>query len=72
VDLAVAGYRRHVRLEPEELDRLASVISARSLVFDIWRLQHGSRAATDAARAAADTARLATQTAARARAALSA
>jgi Ser/Thr protein kinase RdoA (MazF antagonist) len=51
VDLAIDGYRRHVHLETAELDRLASVIAARPLIFDIWRLHHLSRAAADAAAA---------------------
>jgi aminoglycoside phosphotransferase len=51
VDLAVAGYRRHLELEPEELDRLAAVIPARGLIFDIWRLHHAHLAVGDAAAA---------------------
>lgn len=34
----VAGYRRHVELEPEELDRLAAAIRAHSLVLDAWMM----------------------------------
>ncbi len=51
VDLAVAGYRRGVQLQAEELHRLGAVIAARPLVFDIWRLHHGSRAVGDIAAA---------------------
>jgi Ser/Thr protein kinase RdoA (MazF antagonist) len=69
VDLAMAGYRRHVRLEPEELDRLAGAVGARPLVFEIWHLHHGGRAAADAAAAVAQSGRLASAIAERARAA---
>jgi Ser/Thr protein kinase RdoA (MazF antagonist) len=51
VDLAVAGYRSLIQLEAEELERLGAVIGARSLIFDIWRLHHQSRAVADAAAA---------------------
>ncbi len=51
VDLAVAGYRANLELEPEELGRLAAVIPARGLIFDIWRLHHAHLAAGDAAAA---------------------
>ena len=51
IDLAVAGYRHGVQLEPEELERLGDVITARPLVFDIWRLHHGGLAVADAAAA---------------------
>ena len=51
VDLAVAGYRANLELEPEELDRLAAVIPARGLIFDIWRLHHAHLAVGDAAAA---------------------
>jgi Ser/Thr protein kinase RdoA (MazF antagonist) len=50
VELALEGYRRHVALEPEELERLEAVIPARHLVLDIWRLRHRGIAAADAAR----------------------
>lgn len=51
VDLAVAGYRAHISIEPEELDRLGAVIGARPLIFDIWRLHHAGRSVADAATA---------------------
>lgn len=40
VDAVVAGYRSHIRLEEEELDRLASVMRIRPLVFACWRFRH--------------------------------
>ena len=40
VDLIVSRYRRRVTPEPEELDRLASVMSARPLLLDCWRVAH--------------------------------
>jgi Ser/Thr protein kinase RdoA (MazF antagonist) len=39
-ELAMAGYSRRVQLEPEELERLETAITARPLVLDIWRLHH--------------------------------
>jgi Ser/Thr protein kinase RdoA (MazF antagonist) len=69
VDLAVAGYRRHVELEPEELDRLGAVVGARPLVFELWHLHHGGRAAADAAAAVAQSGQLAAAITERARAA---
>jgi Ser/Thr protein kinase RdoA (MazF antagonist) len=36
VDAAVAGYRTHVELEPEELDRLAPLMRARDAVLDCF------------------------------------
>jgi Ser/Thr protein kinase RdoA (MazF antagonist) len=59
VALALAGYRRHVQLQPEELERLEAVIPARPLALDIWRLRHHGIAAADAARDAQDNRRLA-------------
>jgi Ser/Thr protein kinase RdoA (MazF antagonist) len=57
--LARAGYSRHVQLEPEEVARLEAVIPARSLVFDIWRLQNHGMAAAEAAERLVGTRRLA-------------
>ncbi|HEX3802274.1 MAG TPA: phosphotransferase [Solirubrobacteraceae bacterium] len=70
VDLAIAGYRRHITLEPDELDRLEAAVGARPLVFDIWRLHNRSLSAADAARNAVQTRELARAIAARARAAI--
>ena len=38
VEAFVTGYRKHVQLEPEELDRLAGAIRAHSLVLDAWMM----------------------------------
>ena len=38
VDAFVTGYRRHVELQPQELDRLAGAIRAHSLVLDAWMM----------------------------------
>jgi Ser/Thr protein kinase RdoA (MazF antagonist) len=70
VDLAVAGYRRHVQLEPEELERLEAAVGARPLVFDIWRLRNHGLGASDAAQSVERTRELARAIAARARAAI--
>lgn len=72
VDLAVAGYRRRIELTAEERGRLWGVISARPLVFEIWRLHHRDRAAADAAAAVVQSRRLAQAIAARADAAFGA
>ncbi len=40
VDAVVAGYRAHVRLEEQELSRLAAVMRIRPLVFACWRFRH--------------------------------
>jgi Ser/Thr protein kinase RdoA (MazF antagonist) len=70
VELAIAGYRRQVTIEPEELERLEAAIGARPLVFDIWRLHNRGLGAGDAARHAVETRQLAQAIAARARAAI--
>jgi Ser/Thr protein kinase RdoA (MazF antagonist) len=54
VDLAIAGYARHVRLEHDELSRLEAAVTARPLVLDIWRLRHHALSAADAAVGAAE------------------
>lgn len=47
---ALAGYRRRVTLEPDELARLAGMLRARPLIFDIWRLRQRGLSAADAVR----------------------
>lgn len=59
VALALEGYLRRVTLAPEELARLAAVIPARSLVFDIWRLHQRVVAAATVAERVEETRRLA-------------
>jgi Ser/Thr protein kinase RdoA (MazF antagonist) len=66
--LALAGYLRTVALEPEELARLAGMLRARPLIFDIWRLRHGAKTATAAVEDAVETRRLADMLAERVRA----
>jgi len=70
VDLALAGYARQLRLEPEELERLEGAVLARPLVFDIWRLRNRGLVAADAVRNAEDARERARAIAARARAAI--
>ncbi|MGH2861458.1 MAG: phosphotransferase enzyme family protein [Solirubrobacteraceae bacterium] len=65
--LALAGYRRHVALEPEEVERLAGMLRARPLIFDIWRLAHRGMTAAAAVENAADTRQLADALAAQVR-----
>jgi Ser/Thr protein kinase RdoA (MazF antagonist) len=43
VERAVAGYRRRVRPEPEELARLAAVMRVRPLVLDTWSFCTGRK-----------------------------
>jgi Ser/Thr protein kinase RdoA (MazF antagonist) len=52
VELVLAGYRRHVQLEAEELERLAGLIRARPLAITAWRLGHGEVSAAQAAASA--------------------
>lgn len=40
VDAMVAGYRVHVQLQGDELDRLAGVMRIRPLIFACWRYRH--------------------------------
>jgi Ser/Thr protein kinase RdoA (MazF antagonist) len=66
--LALGGYRRHIALETEEIDRLAAMLRARPLIFDIWRLRHGAKSASAAAEDALETRRFADTLVARVRA----
>jgi Ser/Thr protein kinase RdoA (MazF antagonist) len=43
VDRTVAGYRRHVAPEPEELERLEALIRVRPTVFDAWAFCTGRK-----------------------------
>ena len=65
--LALAGYRRRIALEPEEIDRLAGMLRARPLIFSIWRLRYRGTTAAAAAEDALETRRLADLLAARIR-----
>jgi Ser/Thr protein kinase RdoA (MazF antagonist) len=56
--LALAGFSRHVKLEPEELARLPAMMRARPLIFDIWRLHAGSKSASAVVADALETRRL--------------
>jgi Ser/Thr protein kinase RdoA (MazF antagonist) len=65
--LALAGYRRRIALEPEELERLAGLLRARPLIFSIWRLRHGASTTIAAVEDAAEVRRLADMLAVRVR-----
>lgn len=67
IDLVLAGYRRHVTLEDEELSRLHAIATARPLVLDAWRVCNGRSTPTAAMAAAAETKSHAEAIAARAR-----
>jgi hypothetical protein len=41
VDAVISGYRAHVRLEPEERQRLAAAVSARPLILAGWAFATG-------------------------------
>ncbi len=66
-DLVLAGYRRHVTLTGEELDRLPGIIRARPLILAAWAVCTGRRTPAEALTAAAETESLAEALAARAR-----
>ena len=70
VDVVLAGYRRHVTLEDEELARLAAIAQSRPLVLSVWSVCTGRTTPTEALASAAETKTLAEAIAARARAAL--
>jgi Ser/Thr protein kinase RdoA (MazF antagonist) len=70
VDVVLAGYRRHVTLTGEELDRLASIARARPLVLSVWSVCTGRTTPTVALAHAAEVKTLTEAVAARARAAL--
>jgi Ser/Thr protein kinase RdoA (MazF antagonist) len=50
VQRVVAGYRRHVRLEADELSRLGEIIRARPVIFDAWMFCLGRKTLEDAVR----------------------
>jgi Ser/Thr protein kinase RdoA (MazF antagonist) len=70
VDVVLAGYRRHVTLAGEELDRLEGIARARPLVLSAWSVCTGRTTPTAAVAHAAEAKTLAEAVAARARAAL--
>jgi aminoglycoside phosphotransferase (APT) family kinase protein len=49
LDIVVTRYRRHVTLEPGELERLAGAIKARPLLIDCWSVAHGRKSAAEVA-----------------------
>jgi Ser/Thr protein kinase RdoA (MazF antagonist) len=53
VDRTMAGYRRRVQPEPEELARLAAAVRARPVIFAAWGFAMGRQSVAAAARAAA-------------------
>jgi hypothetical protein len=53
VETVVTRYARHVRLEPDELARLAGAIALRPLVLDCWTVAAGRMSVAAARRAAA-------------------
>ena len=51
----MAGYREHVTLEAEELDRLGAVARARPLILRAWSVCMGQTTPTQAMTAASET-----------------
>jgi Ser/Thr protein kinase RdoA (MazF antagonist) len=49
VDRVVAGYRRHISPEPEELERLEALVRTRPVVFEVWAFCTGRRTLAQAA-----------------------
>ncbi len=70
IDATVAGYRRHVSLEPAELDRLEAAVAARPLIFDAWTYATGRRPLADVVGKRAEVDAKAVEVAGRARTAL--
>jgi Ser/Thr protein kinase RdoA (MazF antagonist) len=70
VDVVLAGYRRHVTLEDEEIARLAALAQARPLVLSVWSVCTGRSTPTEALAHTAEAKTLAEAIADRARAAL--
>jgi Ser/Thr protein kinase RdoA (MazF antagonist) len=64
------GYREHVTLEAEELDRLGAVARARPLILRAWSVCMGQATPTEAMTAASETKALTEMVATRIRAAL--
>ena len=64
------GYREHVTLETEELDRLGAVARARPLILSAWSVCMGRTTPTEAMTAAAQTKTLTETIATRVRAAI--
>jgi Ser/Thr protein kinase RdoA (MazF antagonist) len=71
VDVVLAGYRGHVTLTPEELDRLPALIQSRPLILMAWSVCVGRTPPSAAMARATDLAAQAESIADRARAALS-
>jgi Ser/Thr protein kinase RdoA (MazF antagonist) len=68
VDRTVAGYRRHITPEPEELERLEALIRVRPTVLDTWAVCMGRKPLTQALESIAASREAASAIAERARA----
>ncbi|MDR3543610.1 MAG: phosphotransferase [Desulfosporosinus sp.] len=55
VDAVVAGYRKYINLESEELARLSSAIRTRPVIFDCWALCMGRKGLVDAVQGVSET-----------------
>jgi Ser/Thr protein kinase RdoA (MazF antagonist) len=72
VDVVASRYRRHVTLEPAELERLAGAIRARPVMLECWSFGAGRRELADALARVEEAERLASTIADQARRALAA
>ncbi len=67
VDLVVAGYRRHIDPEPEELSRLPALLRARPVTLAVWSLCQGRQTVAETLAQVSDITERAEAIAARAR-----
>jgi Ser/Thr protein kinase RdoA (MazF antagonist) len=56
--LALSGFYRLVKLEPEEVSRLGNLMRVRPLIFDLWRLRDGNKSAAAVVEDALETRRI--------------
>ncbi len=54
IDLVLDGYRTHVELEPEEVERVGGAALPRPVIFAVWRFCFGRATLADAARQVAE------------------
>ena len=69
IDLVISGYRDHIDLEPEEVDRLPALMRARPTTLAVWSFCHGSLTVAETLGQVAEVTTLAEAAGARARAA---
>ena len=65
----ISGYRDHIDLEPEEVDRLPALMRARPTTLAVWSFCHGRLTVVETLAQVAEVTKLAEAAGARARAA---